>query len=122
MRLFTGVLAATTIFAAIAFQPISDHSRCKSTSPAATTATQLNALSSRREWLVAGAMTTGVLTTGLPVEPAHAVGPVKINLLNPKYRARPCPRDKPIPGEKAMKGMKVRRKDVHMTEFLDDSE
>jgi hypothetical protein len=39
-------------------------------------------------------------------EPAHAVGPSKINLLNPTYSALPCPKDKPIPGEKAMKGMK----------------
>ena len=38
--------------------------------------------------------------------PAQAVGPVKINLLNPTYSAVPCPKDKPIPGEKAMKGMK----------------
>lgn len=39
-------------------------------------------------------------------EPANAIGPVKINLLNPKYSAIPCPKDRPIPGEKAMKGMK----------------
>jgi hypothetical protein len=39
-------------------------------------------------------------------QPASAVGPTKINLLNPTYTAIPCPRDKPIPGEKAMKGMK----------------
>jgi hypothetical protein len=38
--------------------------------------------------------------------PANAVGPTKINLLNPTYTATPCPKDKPIPGEKAMKGMK----------------
>ena len=31
---------------------------------------------------------------------------MKIDLLNPKYSAIPCPKDKPIPGEKAMKGMK----------------
>lgn len=36
---------------------------------------------------------------------ANAVGPTKITLLNPTYSAVPCPRDRPIPGEKAMKGM-----------------
>ena len=34
------------------------------------------------------------------------MGPFKINLLNPIYTTIPCPKDKPIPGEKAMKGMK----------------
>lgn len=37
---------------------------------------------------------------------ANAVGPVKINIINPTYTASPCPKDKPIPGEKAMKGMR----------------
>lgn len=37
---------------------------------------------------------------------AEAVGPVKVNLLDPIYSARICPKDKPIPGEKAMKGMR----------------
>eukprot|EP00567_Pseudictyota_dubia_P013121 CAMPEP_0197436620 /NCGR_PEP_ID=MMETSP1175-20131217/4050_1 /TAXON_ID=1003142 /ORGANISM="Triceratium dubium, Strain CCMP147" /LENGTH=257 /DNA_ID=CAMNT_0042965949 /DNA_START=42 /DNA_END=818 /DNA_ORIENTATION=+ len=37
---------------------------------------------------------------------AQAVGPVKLSLSNPVYSARVCPKDKPIPGEKAMKGMK----------------
>lgn len=37
---------------------------------------------------------------------ANAVGPVKINIVNPTYTASPCPKDKPIPGEKAMKGMR----------------
>jgi hypothetical protein len=66
---------------------------------------------SRRDLLSTGTLVTvGVLTGGSLVvqpEPAQAVGPVKINLLNPTYRARPCPKDKPIPGEKAMKGMKA---------------
>jgi len=39
-------------------------------------------------------------------KPASAIGPVKLNLLNPKYSAVACPRDKPIPGNKAMKGMR----------------
>lgn len=37
---------------------------------------------------------------------ANAVGPIKIDIKNPTYTAAPCPRDKPIPGEKAMKGMR----------------
>ena len=37
---------------------------------------------------------------------AEAVGPVKISLKNPQYSAAPCPPSKPIPGEKAMKGMR----------------
>jgi hypothetical protein len=31
---------------------------------------------------------------------------VKIDIVNPTYTASPCPKDKPIPGEKAMKGMR----------------
>lgn len=37
---------------------------------------------------------------------ANAVGPIKIDIVNPTYKAAPCPKDKPIPGEKAMKGMR----------------
>ncbi|KAL7546376.1 hypothetical protein ACHAWF_009716 [Thalassiosira exigua] len=37
---------------------------------------------------------------------ANAVGPIKIDIVNPTYQAAPCPKDKPIPGEKAMKGMR----------------
>jgi len=57
----------------------------------------------------------GILTSGGSLtspegafrpQPAQAIGPVKINLLNPSYTAIPCPKDKPIPGEKAMKGMR----------------
>lgn len=58
---------------------------------------------------VAGIFNSGGLTSSSPLlqpEPANAIGPVKINLLNPKYTAIPCPKDKPIPGEKAMKGMR----------------
>jgi hypothetical protein len=49
--------------------------------------------------------TVGWVSTATP-SPVWAVGPTKINLLNPTYTAMPCPKDKPIPGEKAMKGMK----------------
>lgn len=37
---------------------------------------------------------------------AEAIGPVKLTLINPTYSARICPKDRPIPGEKAMKGMR----------------
>lgn len=37
---------------------------------------------------------------------ANAVGPIKIDIKNPTYTAAPCPKDRPIPGEKAMKGMR----------------
>ncbi|KAG7355021.1 hypothetical protein IV203_004377 [Nitzschia inconspicua] len=55
------------------------------------------------------ATTAGFLsanTVATVPQPANAVGPTKINLLNPTYSALPCPKDKPIPGEKAMKGMR----------------
>jgi len=65
--------------------------------------------------VVTSGIVLGELTEGggqqqlfqLPQPPAaNAIGPVKINLLNPTYTAIPCPKDKPIPGEKAMKGMR----------------
>ena len=52
-----------------------------------------------------GALTAAQLTPSTG-GPAEAVGPVKINLKNPQYSAAPCPPSKPIPGEKAMKGMR----------------
>lgn len=48
----------------------------------------------------------GVASLLQPTTPAQAVGPVKIDIINPTYTAAPCPKDKPIPGEKAMKGMR----------------
>lgn len=41
-----------------------------------------------------------------PLESANSIGPVKISLINPVYLAAPCPPDRPIPGMKAMKGMR----------------
>lgn len=37
---------------------------------------------------------------------AEAIGPIKIDIIKPTYVAAPCPKDRPIPGEKAMKGMR----------------
>lgn len=60
-------------------------------------------LNSRRSFVSQGvAFTLGTATAsfikGTPgVEPANAVGPVKIKIVNPTYSAAPCPPDKPIP-------------------------
>ena len=64
-----------------------------------------SATADRRTFLVGGvvATTLGVFAT---TPPAQAVGPVKVLLLNPTYTAVPCPSSKPIPGEKAMKGLR----------------
>ena len=55
----------------------------------------------------------------LQPEPSSAVGPVKIKLKNEVYTAVDCPKDKPIPGEKAMQGM--RGMCVTVTADLEDS-
>jgi len=69
--------------------------------------------SSRRTFFSkAAAVTLGTVTASNVATsygaggPAEAVGPVKVTLTNPTYFAEPCPPSKPIPGEKAMKGMK----------------
>lgn len=61
-------------------------------------------LQSRRAFLGVVAF-AGMAIVSPPPAPANAIGPVKIDLSNPVYSARPCPKDKPIPGEKAMQGM-----------------
>jgi len=50
-------------------------------------------------------LTISNLTPGFVGE-AQAIGPVKIDLKNPIYSAATCPKDKPIPGQKAMLGMR----------------
>ena len=59
-----------------------------------------------RRTLFRSAALVGVASLVQPTVPAQAVGPVKIDIINPTYTAAPCPKDKPIPGEKAMKGMR----------------
>ncbi|GMH59633.1 hypothetical protein TrRE_jg8076 [Triparma retinervis] len=59
-----------------------------------------------RRSFVGGLVTTSVLPLIYSVPSAEAVGPVKIPLNVVSYSAKPCPKDKPIPGEKAMKGMR----------------
>jgi hypothetical protein len=64
---------------------------------------------SRRHILLSTAAVAAATATGcglLPPQPAHAIGPVKIALQPTSYTAKPCPPDKPIPGEKAMFGMR----------------
>ncbi|EEC49132.1 predicted protein [Phaeodactylum tricornutum CCAP 1055/1] len=63
---------------------------------------------SRRSFLVTNAAAAAAVSGwGLWTAPAaQAVGPVKITLEALSYQARPCPPDKPIPGQMAMKGMR----------------
>jgi len=75
------------------------------------TASQLNA-SNRRTFvansasiITLGTITASNLTPQLGGE-ANAVGPVKVMLKNPVYTAKACPKDRPIPGQKAMQGMR----------------
>ena len=59
-----------------------------------------------RRGFVSGLISLPFLPIIVFVSPAYAVGPVKIPLKVNSYTAKPCPKDKPIPGEKAMKGMR----------------
>lgn len=64
--------------------------------------------SSRRSFInkaAALASVTTLVSTAGP-GPAAAIGPVRVDLINPVYSAAPCPKNRPIPGEKAMKGMR----------------
>lgn len=59
-------------------------------------------VNSRRAFVSQGvAFTLGTASAsfikGTHVEPANAVGPVKIKIINPTYQAAPCPPSKPIP-------------------------
>jgi hypothetical protein len=65
----------------------------------------------RRSFLSSVVATTGAIIAGtasstLSQPAAEAVGPVKIALDPKSYKAAPCPPSKPIPGEKAMFGMR----------------
>lgn len=77
---------------------------------AKTTVTSLYAVtpSTRRTFLATsgiGVATLGSTLIGNP-QKVHAIGPVRLDLENPVYFAVPCPPSKPIPGEKAMKGLR----------------
>ena len=107
-------LAATASNDVLAFRPQGVCQRGSMQLQAVNTDGNNNGLSRRDVFAtvastaITASSVAGILG-GSPIsqpEPANAIGPVKINLLNPKYSAIPCPKDKPIPGEKAMKGMK----------------
>jgi hypothetical protein len=53
-----------------------------------------------------GAIVAGGLSSSSMLQPADAVGPIKLALDPKSYKAAPCPPSKPIPGEKAMFGMR----------------
>lgn len=54
---------------------------------------------------IVGAAGAAAVVTAAPNK-AEAIGPVKLKLKVNSYSAKICPPDRPIPGEKAMKGMK----------------
>ena len=62
----------------------------------------------RRSFLTTPLDTTLLLSSVASTSPlpAYAVGPIKVPLKVTSYTAAPCPKDRPIPGEKAMKGMR----------------
>mmetsp|Transcript_939 Transcript_939/g.1222 ORF Transcript_939/g.1222 Transcript_939/m.1222 type:complete len:247 (-) Transcript_939:314-1054(-) len=65
-------------------------------------------VSDRRAFFTKSAAAAFIATGGLIHKPssADAVGPVKVPLSVIKYSAEKCPPSRPIPGEKAMKGMR----------------
>jgi len=71
--------------------------------------TSCQAVDSRRSFLGTAAVVASAVVaagTAAPFQPANAVGPVKIDLTAKSYTAAVCPPSKPIPGAKAMKGMR----------------
>jgi hypothetical protein len=92
------ILSLALIASADAFAVVSNQAQAKASS------TEQWMTPDRRSFLVAGAAAS--LVTLLPSTPAEAIGPVKINLVAKSYTAAPCPPSKPIPGEKAMAGMR----------------
>lgn len=69
---------------------------------------QPNNDSSRRSFFStwAALLVAGATALATKPSPAQAVGPVRIDLKNPTYTAIPCPKEKPIPGQMAMRGLK----------------
>jgi hypothetical protein len=77
------------------------------TRPQGSSSSSSSSSISRRAFLLTTTTTTATLFT-FPSSHnvAHAVGPIKLDLKPVSYKAQPCPPEKPIPGEKAMKGMR----------------
>jgi hypothetical protein len=63
---------------------------------------------SRRAFLTTTTAAAAAVAFGLGAQPqrAEAIGPVKVFMTPTKYSAKVCPPDRPIPGEKAMQGMR----------------
>lgn len=79
-----------------------------SLSPASSTTSLSSHASDRRAFFNKSAtlIGTSAFLTSIAPQESKAIGPVKVTLVNPTYTAQICPPDRPIPGEKAMKGMK----------------
>lgn len=79
-----------------------------STQPSASGNNHKSVNSSRRAFLQTASTLTiaSTLSTTIKPDEAEAIGPVKLVLDVKDYSARICPPDRPIPGEKAMKGMR----------------
>lgn len=92
----TGAITTATLFSGYDSKAIEDH----------------DDQYGRRAFLAASAtgiaISGGIITTISATRPlvAHAVGPVKIDLDIKSYSAVVCPPERPIPGEKAMEGMR----------------
>ena len=97
------ILASSFAVAAGAFSACQQPKQPSLSLSSTTTALEAE---SRRAFIGSSlAFGAAAATLGAPQQ-AEAVGPVKVNLLEPKYYAEPCPPSRPIPGEKAMKGMR----------------
>lgn len=111
--ILSSVLLVSSPSVATAFLPRNNQERCRtllSLQQSSTTSSNDNhhGGEDRRVFLSTIVATTGALATGVLSEtpPAQAVGPVKLTLEPINYVAAPCPPSKPIPGEKAMAGMR----------------
>mmetsp|Transcript_12599 Transcript_12599/g.26575 ORF Transcript_12599/g.26575 Transcript_12599/m.26575 type:complete len:276 (+) Transcript_12599:78-905(+) len=118
-QLATTVALAATLFSAGAYSP-SQLSMVRNSCSNSDAKIVIPSSSSRRGFIsqsvafALGSATASIAASNLETLDnnisiggvANAVGPVKIDLVNPTYNAAPCPPSKPIPGEKAMKGMR----------------
>ncbi|GKY98885.1 hypothetical protein MPSEU_000844400 [Mayamaea pseudoterrestris] len=67
-----------------------------------------SAVANRRNFFLsttAAVLSVATTSAGSPTQ-ANAVGPIKIAMKPTSYTAQPCPPNKPIPGQQAMKGMR----------------
>jgi hypothetical protein len=114
MRLSVSLLLLASCQAFVPQQPKSKVTTTSSAGVLSSTDASLeDSSSSRRSFLSTTTATVatsafGGLLVGLNTAPqsAEAIGPVKVTLIAKSYSAVICPPDKPIPGEKAMTGMK----------------